>query len=89
MDCINKLQKEDLYDPELFFKVDFETIFRVLDIKPEGRNHKMKKKLQELREKFEKDGSISYIDNGMLENMDAPSLKLAKSHSLVPKKTDI
>lgn len=33
-DCINKLQKQDLNDPELFFKVDIGTIESNLDLKP-------------------------------------------------------
>ena len=33
-DGINKLQKQDLFDPELFFKVDIGTIESTLDLKP-------------------------------------------------------
>ena len=33
-DCINKLQKQDLNDPELFFKVDIGTIESTLELKP-------------------------------------------------------
>jgi len=89
-DGINKLQKEDLYDPQLFFKVDIGTIETVLDIKPEGKKLKLMNKIKELREKLEKEGSISYIDTGFLEHAASPNtLKFTKSHSIIPKKINL
>ena len=61
-DCINKLQKQDLNDSELFFKVEIGTIESTLDLKPEGKKTKVMKKIKEVRAKFEKDGIITYID---------------------------
>jgi len=69
LECINKLQKADLNDPELFLTVAIGTIESTLDIKPEGKKHKMMKKIKEIREKFEKEGSICYIDPGLLEEI--------------------
>lgn len=39
VECLKKLQNEDLLDPELFFKVDWSTIESVAlsELKPEGR----------------------------------------------------
>lgn len=85
LDCINKLQKADLNDPELFFKVDVGTLEGILDIKPEGKKHKMMKKIKELREKFEKEGTILYIDPGLLEDIQAPSLQIVRSHTFAKK----
>ena len=70
IDCINKLQKEDINDPELFFKVDIGVLEGFLDIKPPGKKLVMMKKIKELREKFEKDGYITYGNLGMLDNDD-------------------
>ena len=67
LDCINKLQKQDLNDPELFFKVEIGTIESTLDLKPEGKKLRIMKKIKELREKYEKEGKITYIDQGLLE----------------------
>jgi hypothetical protein len=61
-DCINKLQKQDLLDAELFFKVDIGTIESTLDLKPQGKKIKIMKKIKDLREKFEKDGVVEYLD---------------------------
>lgn len=38
-----------------------------LDLKPEGKKLKVMKKVKEVREKYEKDGKIEYIDLGLLE----------------------
>lgn len=61
-ECINKLQKQDLNDPELFFKVDIGTIESTLDLKPQGKKIKIMKKIRDLREKFEKEGFVEYLD---------------------------
>ena len=81
-DCINKLQKQDLNDPELFFKVDIGTIESTLDLKPQGKKMKVMAKIKELREKFEKDGSIEYLDQGLLEGVEQPKLVFMKSTTL-------
>ena len=62
LDCINKLQKQDLNDPELFFKLDLAAIESTLDLKPLGKKERIMKKIKELREKYEKEGEISYVD---------------------------
>lgn len=81
-DCINKLQKQDLNDSELFFKLDIGVIESTLDLKPQGKKMKIMAKIKELREKFEKEGSIEYIDQGLLEGIDAPKLSFVKSTTL-------
>jgi hypothetical protein len=94
-ECLKKLQKEDLLDPELFFKVDWSTIESVAlsELKPEGRKMKLTKKIKEMREKYEKDGFIEYLDHGLLEVSPddqlptAPVLmKMAKSTTMRPPK---
>lgn len=41
------------------------------------------KKIKELREKFEKEGSIEYLDQGLLEGApEMPSLKFVKSTTM-------
>ena len=68
-ECLKKLQKEDLLDPELFFMVEWSTIETVAlsEIKPEGRKMKLLKKVKDMRDKYEKDGFIEYLDYGLLE----------------------
>lgn len=73
-DCIKKLQKEDILDSRLFFKVDIAQLETVLDIKPEGKKHKVMKKIKELREKYEKEGKIQYLDMGLLEGSEGPNI---------------
>jgi hypothetical protein len=80
-DAIKKLEKADLFDQTLFFKIDIGVLESTLDIKPEGKKHKIMKKIKELREKFEKEGSISYIDFGLIEDGEIPSLKWTRSHT--------
>jgi hypothetical protein len=48
-DCINKLQKQDLFDPEIFLKIDMGELEGVLELKPEGKKHKITKKIKEMR----------------------------------------
>ena len=62
MDCLKKLQKEDMHEPQVFFKIEYATLERVMDVKPEGKKIKVMKKVKELREKFEKEGFIHYVD---------------------------
>ena len=82
-DAINKLQKQDLFEPLLFFKIDIATLETTLDIKPEGKKHKIMKKIKEIRAKFEKDEDVSYLDMGLLEQGEEPVLnfKFAKSQT--------
>lgn len=80
---INKLQKQDLLDPELFLKVDIGTIESTLDIKPQGKKIKAMAKIKEMREKFEKEGFVEYIDQGLLEGApELPTLKFMKSTTM-------
>ncbi len=51
-ECINKLQKQDLFDAKIFFKAEIGTIESALDLKPEGKKHSLMKKIKDLREKF-------------------------------------
>jgi hypothetical protein len=37
------------------------------EIKPEGRKMKLTKKVKEMRDKYEKEGFIEYLDHGLLE----------------------
>ena len=39
------------------------------------------KKIKELRETFEKEGAICYIDPGLLDEKEGLSLKFARSHT--------
>jgi hypothetical protein len=81
-DCLKKLQKQDLLDGELFFKLEIGTIESTLDLKPAGKKLRIMKKIKELREKFEKDGYIEYLDQGLLEGSELPSLKFVKSTTM-------
>ena len=88
-ECINKLQKQDLNDPELFFKVDIGTIESTLDLKPQGKKIKIMKKIKDLREKFEKEGFVEYLDQGLLEGTpELPTLKFMKSTTMKKNKND-
>ena len=86
IDCYKALQKEDLHDAEILFKIDMGVVEKALDIKVEGKKVLFMQKLKEMREKFEKEGEIFYMDQGLLEtdddDSDSSSLKLktAKSH---------
>lgn len=83
MDCINKLQKQDLNDSELFFKMDIGAIESALDLKPEGKKLRIMNKIKEIRAKYEKEGSIIYVDQGLLDDgPDAPALKIVRSSTL-------
>lgn len=84
-ECINKLQKQDLNDAKLFFEIEYDKLeSTVLDgLKPEGKKFKIKKKLKEIRDKYEKDGFIEYTDQGLLEMpSEVPALKFQKSTTL-------
>lgn len=73
-------------DPELFFKVDIGTIESNLDLKPEGKKIKIMKKIKDLREKFEKEGFVEYLDQGLLEGApELPTLKFMKSTTMKEK----
>ena len=86
VDCYKALQKEDLHDAEILFKIDMGVVEKALDLKVEGKKVLFMQKLKEMREKFEKEGEIFYMDQGLLEtdddDSDSSSLKLktAKSH---------
>lgn len=83
-ECLNRLYKQDLLDPELFFKIEIGALEGCLDLKPEGKKQKVMKKVKELREKYEKDGKIEYLDHGLLElPEDMPQLKFQKSTTML------
>jgi uncharacterized protein (DUF849 family) len=44
-ECINKLQKQDLLDAQLFFKMDFGALEGILELKPEGKKIRVTQKL--------------------------------------------
>ncbi len=88
LDCINKLQKQDLNDPELFFKVTVDQIEACLELKPEGKKVRIMKKIKEVKEKFDKEGKIEYLDQGLLDDVEAPQLKFIKSTSIRETKRD-
>lgn len=68
-ECINKLQKEDLLEPELFFEIEEDTLLEHFgDLKPEGKKMKAIKEIKDIREKYKKEGTIEYIDLGLLED---------------------
>lgn len=75
-------------DPELFFKVEIGTIESALELKPEGKKLRIMKKIKEVREKFEKDGKISYIDAGLFENVESPPLRIVKSSTRTEKRNN-
>jgi hypothetical protein len=52
--CIPKLKEADISDPEIFFELDEGTIFSCLGIETEGKKHRFKERLQEIKEKHEK-----------------------------------
>lgn len=43
---------------------------------------KIMKKIKELREKYEKEGFVDYVDQGLLEGVELPSLKFVKSTTM-------
>ena len=77
-EVINKLLKEDMNDAELFFKMGFDKIKEVCldEIKQEGKKIKITKDLKEYFEKYKKDGSVEYLEIGLIEQ---PKLLLHKS----------
>jgi hypothetical protein len=63
--------------------VEIGTIESTLDLKPQGKKIKIMKKIKDLREKFEKEGFIEYLDQGLLEGApELPSLKFMKSTTM-------
>lgn len=40
------------------------------------------KKIKDLREKFEKEGFVEYLDQGLLEGAELPTLKFVKSTTM-------
>jgi len=40
------------------------------------------KKIKDLREKFEKEGYVEYVDQGLLEGSELPTLKFMKSSTM-------
>ena len=83
-ECINKLQKQDLLDSELFFRLEMATLEGFLELKPEGKKMRVTKKIQEYKDKYDKDGKVEYIDLGLLHDLpdSAPVLKFQKSTTL-------
>lgn len=60
-EIINALQKEDLFDPLLFFEVEAGTIDGKLDCKPKGKHKRVKEAVEKMREKYKKnEGNLSY-----------------------------
>jgi len=79
-EIINALQKDDLFDPLLFFEVEAGTIDGKLDCKPKGKHIKVKEAVQKMRDKYKKDGKVAYTKAGLLEEeMEAPGLMSMKS----------
>lgn len=66
-ECVKRLQKQDLLDAELFFRLELGTLEGFLEITPEGKKMRVMKKINELRDKYEKDGKVEYLDLGLLE----------------------
>jgi len=87
-ECIVKLQKQDLLDPILFFKIEVGALEGILELKPEGKKRRVMKKVKEVREKFEKEGRIEYLDLGLLEPEEGqlPVLKFQKSTTFAPQR---
>jgi len=77
-EVFNKLLKEDINDAELFFKMGFDKIKTVCldEIKQEGKKIKITKDLNEYFEKYKKDGSVVYLEAGIIEQ---PKVLLRKS----------
>lgn len=79
-EIINALQKEDLFDPLLFFEVEAGTIDGKLECKPKGKHIKVKEAVEKVREKYKKDGKVSYSKAGLLEeDSEAPALMSMRS----------
>lgn len=66
--CINLLLKEDIFDLQLFFKVEYSKIESAFEtLEPKVLKKEVLKKVKEVKEKYEKDGKITYrrsLDEG-------------------------
>jgi hypothetical protein len=74
--------KQDLLDPELFFKMEASALEGFLELKPEGKKMRVMKRITEMHEKYKKDGCIEYLDMGLLEDLPEPALKFQKSTTM-------
>lgn len=85
-EIINALQKDDLFDPLLFFEVEAGTIDGKLECKPKGKHIKVKEAVEKVREKYKKDGKVSYCKAGLLEEEgEGPTLMSMKSLATKPR----
>jgi hypothetical protein len=66
-------------DAELFFKAEIGTLEGILELTPEGKKMRIMKKLKELRDKYEKDGKVEYLDLGLLQDSPESALKEANT----------
>jgi C4-type Zn-finger protein len=53
-ECIAKMKEAEINEPEIFFDLDEGTLMSSLGIETEGKKHRFKEKLKEVKEKHEK-----------------------------------
>ena len=77
-------------DSQLFFKFEIGALEGILDLKPEGKKRRVMKKVRDVKEKFDKDGHIEYIDPGLLDHeVELPKLKFQKSTTYAPDRSKV
>lgn len=66
----------------MFFKQEIGTLEGILDVKPRGKKMKVMEKLQKLKEQYDKEGYVKYIDSGLLDDVEPTTLKFVRSHTI-------
>lgn len=83
LECINMLQKQDINDSRLFFKMELATVEGNLsELKPLGKKKRVLKAVKEVKEKYLKEGKIEYSGQKLIE---MPEMKFARSVTSVNK----
>ena len=81
-----KLQKQDLDFPDIFFKIDINILESTLSLEKQGRKHKIMKKIRKIKEEYDREGEIIYVDRGLLDGSPVLKRKI-HSHSKAERET--
>jgi len=54
LDSLPKLKEHEIQEPEVFFELEPDKLIELLEIKTEGRKHRFKEKIKQVKEKHEK-----------------------------------
>ncbi len=83
IDSIPKLKENEIHEPEIFFELDEGKMIELLDIKTEGKKHRFKDKIKQVKEKHEKEKAKKLLAEEMSEIVSETFEKLQKKATIV------